>query len=51
MYRSTLIDSIAVTNGILEYVEGYKLLGNNDIAYSDHRAYVVDIALEEYFSE
>jgi len=46
-----LIDSIAVTNGILEYVEGCKLLGNNKIVYSNHRAYVVDIVIEEYFLE
>jgi len=47
----TLIDSIAAANGILECVEGCKLLKNNEVACTDHRVYVVDIGLEEYFSE
>ena len=35
----------------MEYVEGCKLLDNNKIFFSDHRACEVDIAMEEYFSE
>ena len=49
--RSWPIDSIAITVGILEYVEGSKLLGNNDVVFSDHRLYLIDVNLEEYFND
>jgi len=47
--RSILINAIVATNRILEYIEGYKLLGYNEIVCSDYRVYIVDIVLEEYF--
>ena len=31
------IDSIAVSVGLMPCIEGYKLLNNNDILYSNHR--------------
>jgi len=45
------IDSIAVTSGIMKFVEGVKLLDNNDVVISDHRAYVMDLNVEEYFQD
>ena len=41
--RSILIDSIAMISGLLEYVEGCKLLLHNAIVFSDYCTYVVDI--------
>ena len=34
----------------MDYVDGCKLLGNNDIVESEHRSYVIDVALEDYFN-
>ena len=48
---SKLIDSIAVTSGIIEYVEGYELINYNDIAETDHRVHMIDINVEDYFKE
>ena len=48
---SNSIDTIAVSEGIMEYVEGVKLIAHNEIVTMDHRAYVVDINMEEYFSD
>ena len=48
---SNLIDSIAAMCGIMEYIEGYKLLGYNEIVESDYRAYMIDIVIEKYFEE
>jgi len=45
------IDSIAVTSRIIKFVEGVKLLYNNDIVMSDHRVYVMDLNVEEYFQD
>ena len=49
--RSTPIDSIAVISGLLEYVEGCKLLSYNVIVFLDYCAYIVDINFQEYFNE
>ena len=46
-----LIDTIAILNRIMQCVEGYKLINENIIILSDHRAYVVDINLKQYFSK
>ena len=35
----------------MEYIEGCKLLGHNEIVESDYRAYMIDIIIEEYFEE
>jgi len=44
------IDSIAVTDRILEYIEGSALLHHNEIVPSDHRSYLVDFNAKEYFN-
>jgi len=45
------IDTFAVSEGLIEYVEGVKLVPHNEIVNSDHRAYIVDINIEEYFED
>ena len=49
--ESLPINMIAILEGILEYIEGSKLLDNNDIVFLDYRSYLVDMNLEEYFKE
>ena len=46
---SQTIDSIAASEGVMEYVEGSKLLDFNDIVFTDHRRYITDVNIEEYF--
>ena len=48
--RSKAIDSITVSEGLMKFVEGSKLIYYNKIIFSDHRAYIVDINIDEYFS-
>ena len=43
------IDYIAATAGVLDYIEECQLLDYNDIIETDHRGYMIDIALDEYF--
>lgn len=51
IHGSKMIDAVYVMNGLMEYVEGCKLIGNNEIVEGDHRGYVIDIALEDYFED
>ena len=51
VHGSNPIDTIAMSEGLLEYVEGSKLLSHNEIVNTDHRAYVVDVNLEGYFED
>lgn len=48
---SKLIDSIAATSGIMEYMEGCELISYNDIVETDHRACVIDVNVEDYFKD
>ena len=48
---SNAIDSVAVSEGLMEFVEGSLLVSNNEIINTDHRAYIVDANLEDYFNE
>ena len=48
-HGSKQIDSIAATNEIMNYIEGCRLMNYNEIIESDHRAYMVDVGIEEYF--
>ena len=43
------IDSFGASAGILECIEGCKLLDYNDIVETDHCRCVVDVALDDYF--
>jgi hypothetical protein len=49
--RLKAIDSNAVSEGLMEFVEGLKLIHHNEIIFSDHRAYIVDINIEDYFND
>ena len=44
------IDTIAASYRISKYVEGSKLIECNDIIFTDHRSYIVDINIEDYFN-
>ena len=44
------ISSIAVSSGIMSYIEGCKLTNYNEIVETDHREYIIDVAIEDYFS-
>ena len=46
---STHVDSIAISCGLMNHVEGIELIGQNKIVISDHRAYILDINFEDYF--
>ena len=35
----------------MNYIDGYKLLDYNDIVESDHKGYLIDVAIEDYFSD
>lgn len=47
---SQAIDTIAMSEGMFDYVEGSVLLSHAEIVQSDHRPYLVDINLEDYFN-
>ena len=51
MYGSNPIDLIAVSEGLIDFVEGSKLIPHNEIVWSNHRAYIIDINLEDYFNK
>jgi hypothetical protein len=46
---SRTIDSIAASSGIMNYIEGSKLVNYSEIVETDHRGYIIDVAMEEYF--
>jgi len=50
-HGSKQIDSIAATNGIMNYIEGCRLMNYNEIVESDHRVFIVDMDIEEYFKD
>jgi len=45
------INSIAVTQNLLDFVEGSALLEASEIIITDHRAILIDINLDSYFKE
>ena len=51
IYGSSAIDSVVVSERLMEFVEGSLLVSNNEIVNTDHRAYIIDINLEDYFNE
>ena len=48
-HGSSIIDSITASSRIMQYIEGCKLLEYNEIVESDHRVYMIDITIDEYF--
>lgn len=51
IHGSSPIDAVYASNGIMDYVDGCKILPNNEIIEADHRSYLIDIALDEYFED
>ena len=49
--RTKCIDSLAVSDGIIPFLEGLALYEVNKIMRSDYRAYVIGLNLEAYFEE
>ena len=45
------IDSVAISVGAIQCIEGCQLLEYHDIVMSDYKAYLIDFNLEEYFQE
>ena len=43
------IDSIALSSGIMSYIEEVKLMDQNDFVILDHKSYLIDANLEDYF--
>ena len=50
-HGSNPIDSIAASSGVIDFIDGCKLLDYNDILESDHRGYVINSAIEDYFNK
>ena len=48
---STPIDTIAISHGAMKYVEGSRLMECNKIIFTDYRAYIVDVNLNDYFDD
>ena len=48
---SKLINSIAVLNNLIEYIEGCKLIKAREILIDNYRLYIIDLNLERYFNE
>ena len=49
--RSKYIDTIAASESILSFVEGCRLYEINEILDTNHRGYIIDIDLKEYFDQ
>jgi len=44
-----MIDMIATTTGLIEYVDGCKITKFTEILITDHRGFIIDFNLEDYF--
>ena len=45
------VDSITRTDDILKWIKESRLCKNNEVFDTDHRLYIIDINLEQYFDE
>jgi len=48
-YRSNCIDIIAASTNLLEFIDGYSIVDFNQIIITDHRGFLVDVNLEDFF--
>ena len=46
-----LIDSITASYRIKNYTEGCQMVKNNEIVCTNHREYIINTNLEEYFND
>jgi len=44
------IDFVAATSGLINNIEGCELINYNQIIQSNHRGYLIDLNLEQYFN-
>jgi len=44
------IEFMAATSSLINFIEKGEIINYNQIIYSDHRGYLIDINLEQYFS-
>ena len=51
VHGSNSIDVDYASNRIMECVDGYKILSNNNIVESNYVNYLIDLALDEYFKD
>ena len=51
VHRSSSIDSIVVSKGLMKFVKGSKLITYNEILWSGYRTFIIDINLEDYFND
>ena len=51
VHGSCPIDSLAVSEELIEFMEGLKLITHNEIVLSDYRAFIIDINFEDYFND
>ena len=51
MNGSKVIDSVAASCRVIEYIEEWKLLASNEVVYSNHYLHVFDVLIEDYFDE
>ena len=49
--RLLAVDTIAMSYGIIDYINGCTLLEYNETMLSDHQAYLIDINFKDYFDE
>ena len=47
--RSKYIDLVAISHSLLEHVKRYKLVNYKEIIHCNHRRYLVDLDIVEYF--
>ena len=50
MIGQSCIDSVLVSSRLVEVIDGCKLINFNKIISTDHRGFIVDIDLDEYFN-
>jgi len=48
---SKCIDLIAVSHGLISYIEGSRIFDVDEIILINYQAYAIDIKLEQYFLE
>ena len=49
LYGSKCINLIAIIPGLINFIDSCIIIDFNEIILSDHRGYLIDLGLEEYF--
>ena len=50
MIRESCIDLVLVSSGLVKVIDGCKLINFNKIISTNHRGFIIDIDLDEYFN-